>query len=194
MPKVGLRYLVAAKITEETPGHPVVYEPGMVLGRAISMDITYTRSNQKLYADDMLAESENTITGGTMTTNVAEILDEARVAFFGIKRIGEAGSYTYRQTGAPTPYCGIGYLTEMLYKGKITYYPTWIYKSQFAPQGKNAKTRAETTEYQTVTVTGDILGVAIDANMEPIYADEKVYNNAEEAIAWLNQMANIAAV
>ena len=61
---VGLKYCVFAPITTETPFTPIVYDTGVVLGRMIGANITFNRNSEPLYADDGLAESDNSITGG----------------------------------------------------------------------------------------------------------------------------------
>ncbi len=193
MPNVGMRYLVAAQIQTETFGQPIVYKPGRVLGRAISMDLTLTRSDADLYADDILAESDNSITEGTMTIGVAEVLEDAQVEFFGLKENEETSETTYTETGTSAPYCGVGYVQERRYKGAVSHIAFWIYKAQFAPTSESARTRGKTTEWQTPTVTGKILGVDQDGDGVPEFRTRKVCATATEAIAWLNKKAGITA-
>ena len=52
---VGMKHPVWAPIREEIEGQPVVYDTGLVIGEAISADVTFTRSNNPLYADDKLS-------------------------------------------------------------------------------------------------------------------------------------------
>ncbi len=191
MPNVGMRYLVAARIDSEVFGQPIVYKPGRVMGRAISMDLTLTRSDTELYADDILAESDNSITGGEMTIGLAEVLEDAQVEFFGLKEDEGASETTYTETGEPAPYCGVGYVQERRYKGVVSHIAFWIYKAQFAPTTESARTRGKTTEWQTPSVTGEILGVDQDGDGVPEYRTRKVCATAQEAIAWLNKKAGI---
>jgi hypothetical protein len=61
-----MRHPVVAKINTETEGSAITYDAGMVLGKAISADINWTRNDNPLYADDVIAEDDNGITGGTI--------------------------------------------------------------------------------------------------------------------------------
>lgn len=193
MPSVGMRYLVAAQIQTEEFGQPIAYKPGRVMGRAISMDMTLTRSDAELYADDILAESDNSITGGTMTIGVAEVLEDAQVEFFGLKEDESSSETTYTETGTPAPYCGVGYVQERRYKGVVSHIAFWIYKAQFAPTAESARTKGKTLEWQTPTVTGEILGVNQDGDGVPEFRTRKVCATAKEAIDWLNKKAGITA-
>ena len=76
---VGMKYVVAAPLKEEKIGSMPVYDEGVVVGRAISADITYNRGNAALKADDVDAENDNSITGGSVTIGVDDVEDQAQV-------------------------------------------------------------------------------------------------------------------
>ena len=52
---VGMRYVVAAPVDTETPGTGITYGNGFVVGKAIQANLTITRNNNPLYADDTIA-------------------------------------------------------------------------------------------------------------------------------------------
>ena len=108
------RLPVAAPIQTETPGAPITYAEGLVIGKMIGANINYTRNSDPLYADDTMAENDNSIVGGTISINVDDLSDEALVAVTGLVE-GTAGSggrtpAEYRETGDASPYVGVGYL------------------------------------------------------------------------------------
>ena len=194
MPKVGMRHVVAAPIESEPANSPIVYKAGMLATRAVAAEITYERSENKYYADDVLAESDNAATSGTISITGSEFLPAARVAFFGVKQTEENGKTVYRTTSAPTPYIGLGYVTVMIYKGAYKYYANWIHKMQFALTGESARTKGENIEWQDETATGDIMGVAVDNTGEPAFIDQIEFDTAAEAEKWLDEKAGIATV
>ena len=189
MAKTGMRYVVAAQLKTENIGTLPTYEGGRVVGRAISAEVSLTRTESKLYADDVLAESENAITGGNISIGLDDILEEAQELIFGLVKVGD--EYDDKAVGAP--YVGLGYLQERRYKGAVSYLPWWYYKVQFAPVDDRAQTRGENVEWQTVTASGTMMGVVKDDTQIATFRTHKVCQTAAEAIAWLNQMAGITA-
>jgi len=193
MAGIGARYLVAARIKNEVMGQPIEYEAGKILGRAISMDVTFEKAETDIHVDDVLGERLDVIIGGSVRLNVAELLPEIKAEFFGLKRKGTEGNYRYIQTAETSPNCGVGIIQEQIYKGKVTYYAVWIYKTQFAPSGMNFRTRGRQTEFQTADVSGSMFGVYQDEDMIAEYHAEGYFDKSGEAVAWLNSMANITA-
>ena len=191
MAAIGMKHLVGAPwAAKQNEGQLPVYGTGMKIGRAVSANITFQRNESELYADDVLAESDNVLTGGNLDVIVAEILDEVGEAIFGNKK-DEDGSY--HDSDLASPYIGMGYLREMKLQGKSTYRATWLYKVQLAPAEESANTRGETTTWQTQRMTGEILGVTLDDGSTRFRA-WKTFDKAEEATAWLNAKANYQSV
>lgn len=195
MPKIGMRHVVIAPLNVETETHgkPLTYTAGMVATRAVAADITYNRSDSSFYADDVLAESDNAVTGVTVSITGAEFLPEARVMAFGVKKVsGDTGGSIYRTTAAPAPYIGLGYMTVLVYKGQYKYTGHWIHKVQMALGSETARTKGETIEWQDETATGTAVGVYIDDSGEAAFVDEQEFESAALAQAWLDKKAGIS--
>lgn len=195
MPKVGMRHVVAAVIDEsvQVSNQPPVYKGGMIATRAVAADISYERSENKYYADDTMAESDNAATSGTISITGSEFLPEARAALFGVRKVTEGNRTIYRTTSEPSPYIGLGYVTTMIYRGKYKFYANWIHKMQFNISGETARTKGETIEWQDETATGSIMGVAVDESGALAFIDQIEFDNAADAEAWLDQKAGITA-
>lgn len=192
MPNIGMRHVVAAPITSEPINQPIVYGTGMIATRAVSADITYNKNENSHYSDDVMSESDNSITGGTISLVGSEFLPEARVALFGVRKVTDGGKTIYRTTSAPAPYIGLGYITVMKYKGVNKYMAKWIHKMQFGLSGDNDKTKTENIDFINQTATGNIMGVTIDDTGESTFKDEVEFDNEADAIAWLDAKANIS--
>lgn len=188
---VGMRYVVAAKLKEHTPGQAPVYEEGVVVGRAISADITYNRATNTLKADDVDAESDNSITGGSITIGVDDIADEVQAAILA-QEMNEAGEY--EEINEADPDIGLGYIRVRRFKGVTSYVAYWIFKAQLGITSESAATKQDTIQWQTPTLSGSMMGLQPDASMKMKFRRRKTFtgeNAEQEAYAWLNKLANI---
>lgn len=187
MAAIGMKHLVGAPWAEsQTEGQLPKYGNGMIIGRAISSNVTFQRNESELYADDVLAESDDTMTGGTIDMTVAEILDEVGAVIFGNKKDEDDA---YHDSDLSSPYIGLGYLREMKFQGISTYRCTWLYKVQLAPAEETANTRGENVAWQSQRVTGKVLGVTLDDGSTR-FRSWKTFTDAAQATAWLNAKAN----
>lgn len=188
MAAVGMKYIVAAPITQEPLDQLPVYGEGVRVGRAISANVTLTRNENDLYADDVMAESDNSIVGGSLDVTVAEILDEVREVIFGdIKE--DDGSYS--DSGTAAPYIGFGYMREQRYKGVSSYQAIWLHKTQLSPAEDAAQTKSQSITWGTQRITGDLMGVS-DGPGNTRFRRRKTFDSEAEAIAWLNTQAKIS--
>lgn len=192
MAKVGLKYPVFAPINTEERNKPIVYKPGVVFGKAISANVTWTRNSSKLFADDAEAEAENSITGGSISFTVDQVSDAGREAAFGYEVKDSDGNREYDITGDATPYGGFGYIEVMRHDGVNKYRGLWIHKIQFAMQEMAAQTKGESVAWQTEAVSGTVMAVYNDDSGKQKFV--AVYESANEAAvtAWLKSKAGIA--
>ena len=200
MALIGLKHIVAAPIdmdNEAAYGEEPNYKPGMVITRGISLSTTYNRDEKEFYADDGLAENDNSTVSSDISITGAEFTPEARVMCFGDVAGDEDGVEVYYKSGEITPYLGVGYITSDVRKGVRTYYANWIHKMQFALQGDQAQTRGESTDWQNVTATGKGFPLFLTkANkiVPGMYARFTDANGGEAAaIAWVDAKAGITA-
>lgn len=189
MAAVGMRYLVGAPIKTETDGAVPTYDKGLKIGRAVSANVTFNRNDATLYADDVLAERDNTITGGNVDITVAEIEDAVAEKIFGDTKDSDSNGDCY-DSSASSPYIGLGYMQEVRVKGVTKYRTTWLYKVQLAPAEAQAQTKGETTQFQTQRVTGELMGVTM-ADGASRFRARNEFASAADAIAWLDKKANI---
>lgn len=191
MAAVGMRNIVYAPIKTEADGSLPTYDTGGSMGRASSATVTFTRNDAKLYLDDVLAERDNTITGGSVDITIGEIDDEVAVKIFGdVKDSSSDGDYYDSSTSSP--YIGLGYMQEVRVKGVSKYRATWLYKVQMAPADAQAQTKGEATQFQTQRMTGEMMGVSMSDGSTRFRARNE-FDTAEKAVSWLKTKANITA-
>lgn len=196
MAYVGLKYAAFAPIKNEVRGQALEYDSGVVVGKMISADISYTRNTNPLYADDAETENDNSIVGGSITIGVDDVSEEAELAMLGmIEEAGEEGSTgkVRREVGDATPYGGFGYVRVKRKGGVTSYRAYWIHKTQLGIASESAATKAESINWQTPTLTGPIMGVVNHADGKNDFRDYEAFATEAEAVAWVNKRANIAA-
>lgn len=188
---VGMKYAVFAPIKEETYGAAITYGTGAILGKMIGANVNWTRNSNPLYADDALAEDENSITGGTLSMTLDDITDEVQAEAMGLVKSGEADQEVYEDTGDAGRNVGVGYLRVRRKDGKTSYVAYWIHKTLLGITSESASTKGETITWQTPTAEGKIMGVVIDDSGKTKFRAHRTFAAEKEAMDWLNAKANI---
>ena len=131
------------------------------------------------------------VLGAGVAADITYTINEARAYALNVKKVEDRAAPTWRTIGKSAPYVGIGFIEERIIDGVTKHLPTWVYKCQFAPQGKSAQTRGENVEFRTTQVNGEMMGVYPDTSGDVTFIDEKEFENGEDATAWINEMAGI---
>lgn len=192
MARVGLKGLTYARVSGGGAGSAVTYTASSgktVADLMIRANVTYNRSNAKQHADDHAVESDNSITGGTVELELAD-LPNAQIADLLGYTVGTGDVITF--TGEEAPYVGVGYITKQIRAGVASYKGFWFYKVQFGLNNDNAETKAENTTFQSSTLSGEMLGVVQSASGPVDYAITKVADNEAAIRTWLNGLAGIS--
>lgn len=188
--KVGLAYLYIAPFKDHTDGQKPTYGTGMEAAKMVSADLTYEKSEAEGYANNTLVESDNAITGGSITLEGDYFSGPAREMAFGISAITENDGTTYRTRNKATPYVGAGFILVEQVNGKVIYQATWVYKTQFSPQGVSATTKSKNTEFKSTQVSGKFMGLKVDME-EEAFIDDREFDTLGAAQAWLKALANM---
>lgn len=191
MAMVGMLHPVAAKIATEVEGQALTYDAGMVVGKAISANITFNRNDNPLYADDSVAEEDNGITGGTIEVNTDDLLETVRACVLGLKTVTEGNTTEYEMTEESAPYVGFGYIQVRRKNGVTSYRASWFHKVIFGETNETAQTKGESIEWQTPTITGRIMGVRNDATLLANYRRIASFDTLAAAVTWLDTKAGI---
>lgn len=189
MAYVGMRHVVFAPIETEVEGQEIGYGEGMVVGHAISGTVNITRNSEDLYGDDMMIESDNSIVGGTVDMTVDDMSDEVAVAMLG--HVKDKSGDSYHETDAAAPYGGLGYIRVRRKNNKTQYVAYWIHKTQMGIATENSATKTQTTSWQTVAMTGKMLGVKNNADGETRFRERQSFDTEKAAIDWLQTKAGI---
>lgn len=194
MAYIGLRHPVVATFSQSADGSMPTYESAHVLGRAITANVTKNHNNNPLYADDIIDEDDNSLTGMTLTFGVNDIEEQDIVRLFG--SLGEydpdTGAFWWEDTGEPGRTVGFGYIRVRRLQGVDWFEAVWYWKVLFTDDAEESKTKGETIEWQTPTITGRVHGVYIDDSGIPRFRRRMMFKTMLAAQLWLDGMANFS--
>jgi len=195
MAYIGMRNPVFAPITSHTDGSAIAYGTGLVIGPAVSANVTFETQDNPDYGDDVVIDSDNGINGYSISLETNDISKEARAAVLGWKPKTGSGSAVeeYEVTDEAAPEGGFGYIRVKMFKGVRKYEGFWFHKIQFASGGENAATRQKQITWNHPTMTGTGIGAYIDDSGKAKYFSWMEFDTEVAAKAWLYGKANISA-
>lgn len=176
MAKIGLsdfRYGVATEAANGTITYATPKKPG----KAISFNFDPTKSDASLYADDILAEHDSSVTGGTCTMGI-DREDAATYAELLGHTVTEGEVVS--NTNDVAPYVGLGRIATLLVDGAYKYRATFLAKVQFSEPSEENNTRGESVEFGTYELEG-VVAVPVDGN----WRKWKEFDTKAEAVTYL---------
>ena len=177
-----------AKYTSGGDGAAIVYGTGVMLDDYLAkVDINEQRTDEKEYADGHLIDSEKIPTAVSMALELVNNNDNIRKDVLGM---AESNS-ELQLTEADPPFVGAGCLMASRFKGTVTWEGYWIYKIQFAMQGKTGETRRDRTAFQHESISGDGVGVQLTSAGDTVFYAFKSGMTESAAETWLKGHANI---
>lgn len=152
MSKVGISKLHYARITTEdtataNPVYGAVEAPSCGI---VSADVQVASNTAKLYADNMLWDTETAMGDVTLTLDVADLPLEVQAALLG-HEYDSTDKTLIKKSSDAAPYVAVGFEFLMASGKKLC---VWLYKGKFQEPNQNANTKGENTEFQTNSITG----------------------------------------
>lgn len=194
---IGMRHPVVAKLKEHTDGSMPTYEKGMVVGRAIQGNLTITRNNNPLYADDTEAENDNGVTAMSLEMGTDDVTEEVEAYMTNLEEAEaqdiEGATKAYYETDASAPDVGLGYIRVRKLRGKLSYQGLWYFKGKAGINSENTQTKGESITWQTPTVSARFEALDVDGTGTHKYRMKVPFETYEDAEKWLDKMANIQA-
>lgn len=178
MAKIGLNNLWYSHLTEAQDGTPT-YDGKKSFGKAVSANASISNNDAKLYADDVLAESDTTFQGGTLTLGV----DDDREATFAdvLGHTVTAEGEVVRNANDIAPYVGVARIIVKLVNNIRIYKVEVLYKVKFGEPSQDDNTKGESVEFSTPEIEGQI---ATLANGD--WSDSKTFASKAEALAFID--------
>lgn len=189
MASIGMQYPVWAELTGESNNTPA-YGTGMVMGKAVSANLSWQREDNELYGDDVVAETDNSVTGYTLDISTTELADGVEEAILGLAKVGSTDEY--ETTDDATPYGGCGYIRVLKRGSTRLYKALWYPKLQFGRNSEADNTKGRSIQWGTPTVNGKGLAVYNDASGKAKFRQQQVFTTLAAAKSYLNGKANIS--
>lgn len=189
---VGMVYPVYAPISAYTPGTGVTYGNGAVVAEAVSASVSWNRNDGHFYGDDVELDTDNGVTGYSISFEPSGLSDSVRAALLG----DTLASSEYTVYDGAAPDVGFGYIRVMRSKGssgvETTYEAWWYYKLKFAIGSEEARTKEGSIEWRVPTLDGTGAGVSLDSSGKLAFAVHRTYSSLSDAKGFLNTKAGIS--
>lgn len=181
-------------------GTTVSYATGAVMGKATEANIEIeTTDDNNLYADNAVAETDRSFSGGTLTLSTDDLSQEVSKAILGLteQAIAEITGITdedvqeliYDDTQV-TPYLGVGFIIKKKVGGVYKWRGVVLTKVMFSVPSDAATTQGETIEWQVPELTATIMR---DNSATHMWKREATFTTEAQAEAYIKDRLNIPA-
>lgn len=177
MAKIGLNNFKYSPLTEADG--VASYDGAKSLGKAIDCKVSIEKYEAELYADDTLAESDNTFKKGTVTLTTDEDDDTIFSELLG-HSIGEDGEMVRKDTDI-APYVGLGRILTKVVNGVYKYKVEFLPKVKFSEPEQEETTKGDSIEFKTPSIEGIVTKLS-----DGTWSKAKTFTNKDEAIEYLD--------
>ncbi len=198
MAKVGLSKPYYAVYTASNG--TVTYSNGGVLGKATEANAEInTSSDNNLYADNAIAETDVQFAGGTLTLSTDDLSQEVSAAILGVepKALEEITGITDTSVkelvfddNQVTPYLGVGFIVKHIVGGITKWRGIVFTKTIFSVPPDSATTQGESIEWQVPELTATIMR---DDSAAHIWKREAMFTTEAQAEIYIKNALNISA-
>lgn len=175
MAKKGIEYAVFGLLQKDG-----TYKDGKRLGPVAGLTGTATKSDVKDFGDNRIVETDNSVTGGTLSMELNNDSDELYSFLLGHEK-SESGEIFYNADDI-APYMGVGAVGM----SEGDYVAKFYTKVQFGEPSDENSTKQDTVTYNHVTLEGTIL-----VPEDGIWKRTKRFKTLETAKAYLNEIVGI---
>lgn len=175
----------------------ITYTGGAVFAKAVEFSATIeSASDNNLYADNGIAESDRSFGGGTISVTTDEISQAAAAAILGITAdtitVGSEAdiSELVYDDDMAVPDLGFGIIIKKKVSGVDKYRAVFFHKIKFNIPEDAATTQGETIEWQTPTIEGVIMR---DDNAKHAWKSEVTVDTEALAVDYLKKKLGIVA-
>lgn len=194
MAGIGLRLPYFAKYNYDEATGEVSYSGGGLLGKAVEFSAKVeAASDNNLYADDGIAETDTSFGGGTMSITTDDLMQEASAAILGVTpRELKVGEKTVQELvfdeNREEQNLGFGTVIPKKKGGKMYYRAVVLTKIKFGIPEDAAKTKGDKIEWQTPKLEGTIMR---DDTEGHAWKRETTVESEALARAYIKQILNI---
>ncbi len=177
MAKIGLNNFRYAILESETDAGVPTYTGCAKPARAISCSVDISNNDAKLYADDVVAESDTSFQSGTVTIGIDDEDMETMATMLGHTY---AEGVIVRNSNDTAPYIGFGRVVVKMVNGVYKYKVEILHKVKMSEPSQEDNTKGENLEFGTSTMEGTVMTLANGK-----WSTAKTFNSQSEAITYL---------
>ena len=191
---VSKPYVAKYSNTENT----VTYSGGQILDKLTEIDISINSAeDNNFYADNAIAESDSSFSGGTVTVNTADLGPEATALVLGITPVpisditgvtDEDVNELVFDDDQRSPYLGFGCIIKKRVNNVDKWRAIILTKIMLAVPNDAATTQGETIEWQTPQLTGTIMR---DDSAKHAWKREATFTTEAQAEAYIKARLSI---
>ena len=177
MAKTGLSNFRYSPLTEAADGTPS-YAGAKTPAKAVTCSVEITNNSAKLFADDVLAESDTSFNGGTITAGIDDE-DTATMAELLGHEVDSSGKMV-RNANDTAPYVGWGRVITKMIGGVYKYKVEFLYKVKFEEPSQSDTTKGENLEFGTSELSGTVAALA-----NGDWSETETFDTKAAAVAYL---------
>lgn len=177
MAKIGLNNFRYAVATVDSSTGVVTYGGPKKPAKAISFSFEPTVSDAKLYADDMLAESDSRVTGGNVTMGVDR---EDTTTMCDLLGHQDTDGEIVDNVNDSAPYVGVGRVTRLMVDGQQKFRGTVLSLVKFSEPSESDQTMGESVEFSTSELSGVMV-----VPQNGVWRHRKTFDSQASAISYI---------
>ena len=195
MAYIGMRKPIIAPITTRVDGSAITYGTPIVVGPAVSANITFDIADNPDYGDDIIVDNDKGVNGYNVALETNDICKEARAAALGWKphtetTTGEGNTTTttvthYEVIDGPAPEVGMGYMRVKMFRGEKIYEGFFMHAMQFSSGGENASTKQKQIAWNHPSMNGTGIGCYLDSSGDVRFFDWMEFETEGDAETWI---------
>lgn len=184
MAKLGLKYAAWAKMATEPAAAVPTFDPGLVIGRAVSTNLAVKNIEGELYSDDQLSEYKSEFSSADLTMEVDHITLESQAKVLGATYVDNEMSHSKDDVA---PYGGIGGY-QVLQVNNTEKYRAWFFpKARASVPDWGGTTKGNSISFGTEPLKLKVLA----PNYGPWYR-VKEFTTEDAAQGYIDTKLNVA--
>ena len=190
MAYIGMRKPQFAAISSRVDGSAITYGTPIVLGPAVSANVTFDVADNPDYGDDVIIDNDKGINGYSITLETNDISLQGRATCLGWKAVSNSATPPvvthYEGTDAAPPEGGLAFIRVKLFRNVKTYEAFFFHALQCSSAGENASTKAKQITWNHPSINASGIGVYLDSSGEAKYFNYMEFETEAAAQTWIN--------
>lgn len=180
MAKTGFLYACAGELKEDG-----TYQKGRYLGPSATLSITVTSADAKDYGDNRVVETDTSVTGGTVSLELNEMLNELNAFLLGHSVDEQTGEVAFSQDDI-APFVGLGAIGTSQRNKANKYIGKFYKKVQFKEPNDENATKQDNVSFTHSTLEGNMF-----VPEDGVWKVQVEFDTLQEAKAWLNKKLEV---